>query len=67
MTKDGVDKLHGRILLHGGAPGTMEGLDSADDPMRMMPQWSMKRAAVFIVAFASLCWVGVITAIVALT
>jgi hypothetical protein len=45
----------------------MEGLDSADDPMRMMPQWSMKRAAVFIVAFASLCWVGVITAIVALT
>ena len=45
----------------------MEGLSSADDPMRMLPQWSMKRAAVFIGALAALCWIGVIAAIVALT
>ncbi len=67
MTKDGFENLPNQLLLHGGGHGTMEGLSSADDPMRMLPQWSMKRAAVFIGALAALCWIGVIAAIVALT
>ncbi|MBT5108075.1 MAG: hypothetical protein HOM25_05305 [Rhodospirillaceae bacterium] len=67
MTKDGFENLPSQFLLHGGEHGTMEGLTSADDPMRMMPQWSMKRATIFIAVLAALCWIGVIAAIVALT
>ena len=67
MTKDSFENLPGRLLLHGEGHGAMEGLNSVDDPSRMTPQWSMKRAAFFIAVFAALCWVGVIMAIVALT
>lgn len=64
--KDSFENLPSRLTTHGGGGGTMSGFTGSSDTMQMGPQWSMKRATIFIVVVAASCWAGVVVAIVAL-